>query len=242
MGPIVTSIDTFSLNAAFQTILHTTRESPIEVSVSSRQLTASGRGTITESALSASTFSGRTVQVRNTLVNATVFSGQQSSPFIDHQTVYLDSSLLPVGTSSLNYFGAGGTTYQTTTVIAALPTAAKVGDTGSFLVVESFSNAAKTIGVSADTITWELLAETASTAVLKFITIESSKANYGTTTIQKFRITSTGEVTRLQISRTNPGLGESLIYDFPREVSLPSNLNATRFENFTLKSSIGISR
>jgi hypothetical protein len=207
----VAATTTFSVDAAYKNNVSTARNSTMTITAVQGTQTAKGTATMVESALSATTFNGRSAQTRTVSVNGSVSAGTQTAPFVLNETTYVDSTFVPVGNVTTSG-GTSATAYQTSTVIGALPTAAKVGDSGSFLTVETFTTAAKTVKTSTGTITWALSADTATTALLKMTTTLTGSANNGTT-IETLRITSAGAVTRLQVD-ANLG-GVRVIYDFP---------------------------
>jgi hypothetical protein len=194
----VISTNSFAVDTAFRNNESASRTHSIKVTATVGVQTATGTGTIVESALSPTLFNGSSAQLRTSTVNATLALGNQTAPFTVNGTTYLDINLYPVGALATSSTGLSSTTYEVSTLLAALPSAAKVGDSGSFLKVDSFSNAAKTVKISSSTITWALSADTASTALLKFTRITTGSTNDGTT-IEISRITPAGVITPVQV-------------------------------------------
>jgi hypothetical protein len=195
---VVASTSSFDVSTAFRNGESTPRNSTIKVTVSAGTQTATGPGTYVTSALSNVSFNGTSALQRTDTVSATLTTANQTVPFSVNGTVYLESNLLPLGSVATSSSSASSATFQTSTLLAALPSAAKVGDSGNFARVEVFSNAGKTIKVSTSTITWTLSADSASTALLRFTRITTGGASEGTS-IETARITAAGAVTPIQV-------------------------------------------
>jgi hypothetical protein len=207
----IASTSTFPVDVAYKNNISTAQSRSIKVSSSSSTQSSSGTATMIESGLSATTFNGANVQVRTVSLNGTLTSGIQSTPFSVNETTYLDSNLLQVGSRTINSANVNTLAYQTAVVIAALPGTAKVGDSGTFLMVESFSDPAKTIRTSTNTLAWELSADTATTALLKLTTTITNSASNGST-VETLRVTPAGAATRLQLDGNINGV--RVVYDF----------------------------
>jgi hypothetical protein len=195
---VVASTNSFSVDAAFRNNESATRNASINISAIANGVTSSGTGTYSESALSTITFNGVSAQARTTTLNGSVLVGGQSAPFGSTGTTYYDGALLPVGSLVVSPTGVSTTSYVTSRNITALPIAAKVGDSGNFVTLDSFSNSAKTVKVSTSTNSWTLSADTSTTALLKLISTSST----GSTVTETLRITPAGAATRLQIDTT----------------------------------------
>jgi hypothetical protein len=200
-----TSTSTFSIANANIDNIKATRNLNWTLSGVVSGVAVGGSGTYVDSGLAASTFGGGAAQLKTIRFNGNITAQGQSSPYSQIENVYYDAAFLQIGS-----VGAGGTLY-TTVNLSALPTAAKIGDSGTLATVTGYSNPAKTSQTGTSTVTWALSADTATTAILK-VTTTSNNAASPSTSVETLRITPAGVTTKVSIE-SNVG-GQVLKFSF----------------------------
>jgi hypothetical protein len=192
-APIV-STATFSIDAARKISLATAIDLPWTLSGTVNGNAVSGSGTFKKSGFTAATFNGTAAQSITSVTNGTIAALGKSAPLTTTSTVYYDAGVKTIGTISQL-----GTTYVIE-VLNSLPTAAKVGDTGTVSTRTDYSDIAKLVKVGSSTTTWALTADTPNTAVLTLTTVIFGKTiaeNSTTTDVSK--LTPAGATTQVSI-------------------------------------------
>jgi hypothetical protein len=202
---VVASTSTFSIANANVDNIKATRSLNWTLSGIVTGITVGGSGTYADSGLAASTFGGTAAQLKTIRFNGNISAQGQSSPYSQTENVYYDSAFKQIGS-----VGAGGTLYMTTN-LNTLPTAAKIGDSGTLATVTGYTDPAKTSQTGSSTVTWALSADTATTAILK-VTTTSNNASSPATSVETLRITPAGVTTKVSID-SNVG-GQVLKFSF----------------------------
>jgi hypothetical protein len=202
---IVASTSTFSIANANVDNIKAARSLNWTLAGVVNGIAAGGSGTYTDSGLSASTFGGGAAQLKTIRFNGSISAQGQSAPYSQTENVYYDAAFKQNGS-----VGAGGTLYMTTN-LSTLPTAAKIGDSGTLATVTGYSDAARVSQTGSSTVTWALSADTATTAILK-LTTTSNNVTSPSTTVETLRITPAGVTTKVSIE-ANVG-GQVLKFSF----------------------------
>jgi hypothetical protein len=150
----------------------------------------SGSGTVTFNPLKASTFEGKNALGQTIVVSGTLTVSGQTIPYGGTSTDYVDSNYLPLGVANSGYMVVSGT--------PTIPQTAQVNDTGTLATFTAYDSSAKTTVLGTETMTFALLPDTASSAILQLIFTDRSTtgAVIGTAT-QTYRIALNGTLTRL---------------------------------------------
>jgi hypothetical protein len=209
----VASTNTFSIDAAYKSSVAAVRTVPWTISgnvtatISGVPTTVvvSGSGTLRESGLSSTTFNGKAAQARTLSFSGTLQAQGQSSPYSQSETVYLDANLGNLGST-------GSTTSYASAIVATLPIAAKVGESGNLMTLDGFVDASKLVKSASSTVTWALLPDTATTALLQIIVKGTSTAGVTNSSVDTYRITPTGTTTRVSLDSSVSG--QSLKFTF----------------------------
>jgi hypothetical protein len=201
----VTSTSTFSIANANIDNIKATRNLNWTLSGVVSGVTVGGSGTYVDNGLAAGTFGGAAAQLKTIKFNGNITAQGQSSPYSQTENVYYDAAFKQIGS-----VGAGGTLYMTTN-LSTLPTAAKIGDTGTLATVTGYTDSAKTSQTGSSTVTWALSADTSTTAILKITTTSNNVAS-PSTSVETLRITPAGVTTKVSID-SNVG-GQVLKFSF----------------------------
>ena len=200
-GGTPASPETFQLRQALANDFTDVKAYPFKLTGTSIGLAVTGSGTITQSAISATTFEGTSARqkVQTTSTSATVAG--PSGPIVvpisaSVETLIVDSASVPIGYTSASAYGVP-------LVPLAIPVTAKVGDTGTFGTITLFSSSAKSVSAGTLEYTYSLTADTASTAILSINSTQRTPARavVGTQT-SSYRISPAGAITRLAITGT----------------------------------------
>lgn len=174
----------------------------------------SGGGTNSYSPVSAATFESKPGFQRTVTQSSTwTFTGPGGSstvPISQIQTTYVDVNYLLTGYSS-----AGSYTVPSGTV--TLPETARVGESGTFANLISYTSSAKTIQNGTFVLSWALKADTATTAIAELTQVAFSSGVLTSTVVQRYRITLGGALTRIDAVETvsNLSLGSGLFATGP---------------------------
>lgn len=187
-GP-VTSTNTFNLRAA---------QANLAINGFTKTFTISGSCSGTYSTTSApattsTTFEGQTA-FSSIGTNNVTFSNCTPASDISSGTTYYDSNHAYLGQVIT------GDSYEVWASTPALPTAAKVGDTGVMGTVNKYTNNSKATSLGTDNVTYVIEADTAATAVFNVITKSYDTSNIHTLTQEnRWRINSDGSISLISI-------------------------------------------
>jgi hypothetical protein len=186
----VSSTETFQLRAGWINYISDTRSLPFSLTGSVSGTAVTGSGTLTQGSLSNAVFESQIALKKTTVITGTIKGDGQSFPLGITTTTYIDSNYNPLGSS--------GPEYVVLVSGTPIPATARVNDTGIWYQSVRYASSAKTTRLGTATTSYALEPDTASTALLKIVTVD--KDTYGTTTSTNtltFRMTPTGGLTRL---------------------------------------------
>ena len=187
-GPVA-STDTFQLKTAYLNSLSSS-SSTWNLSGTVSSVSGTGSGTIVFSNLTSSTFEGASCLQQTTTLSGNFTANGVTVPFGGTSVDYYDNSY--------DYLGSSGNTYSVVTSAFNLPDTAKVNDTGIIFVENEYADITKAVLLGTETVSFTIEADTASTAILKLITVEKDLSNNVVSTdITTARITPSGDYTRL---------------------------------------------
>lgn len=164
-----------------------------------------GSGTITNGNPTAATFEGAPALQTTITSTGTAFANNVSIPLSGTGTGYYDSNYLPIGYSGNEYIVYANVT---------LPSTVRVNDAGTVFTGTRYTSSSKTTSVGTETQTYAVQPDTDTTALLVITSVY--KNTLGTVTssnTEKIRITTAGDMTRLDISYVFPN-GDSQVYTF----------------------------
>lgn len=186
----VTSTETFQVRAAYINYLNDTRTLPFTLSGSTSGLPVSGSGSLTQSSLTSSSFEGFSALQKTSTVNASLTANGMTVPFSSTLISYVDSNYVPLGSVNDEYLVVTGA--------ATIPVTGKVNDTGIWFSANRYSSSFKISLLGTEVVSYALLPDTASTALLNIIQVDKNLSGATTlTTTLRFRISPAGELTRL---------------------------------------------
>lgn len=189
----VASTASFPLFTAYTNTLQATSNT-FTISGTVNGVAITGSGTTTRGALSAGTFEGSSALQRTTTATGSFSGNGQTIPLNSSGVDWYSSNYAPLGNS-------GGTDYVVVTGTASIPATVKVNDTGTLYTAKRYSNSAKTSLRGTETATYVVEADTETTALVTMILTEKDNSNNLTSTSsQQFRITTTGNFTRIKES------------------------------------------
>lgn len=186
----VTSTETFQVRAAYINYLNDTRTLPFTLSGSTSGLPVSGSGSLTQSSLTSSSFEGFAALQKTSTVNASLTANGITDPFSSTLISYVDSNYVPLGSVNDEYLVVTGA--------ATIPVTGKVNDTGIWFSANRYASSFKISFLGTEVVSYALLPDTASTALLDIIQVDKNLSGATTlTTTLRFRISPAGELTRL---------------------------------------------
>ena len=150
-----------------------------------------GSGTLTHGNLIASVFQGMSASQRTITLTGNIFINEKTTPINRFVTQWFDTKN--------EFLGEDG--WDENIIInpsPIIPSMVRINDTGTFYTANRYSYATKNINGN-KIVTYVVEADTGSTALLKIIGVERGTDNKITsTTAEHFRITTTGEYTRIK--------------------------------------------
>lgn len=222
-GPVA-STDPFSLKQAYANDFNDTAAHNygisgnllIDIGGTPVPATLSGNGSVTQIASSgAITFEGLPARAKTkTFVsNAFFTSGGITLPTVvtttSVTTVFLNANNDLVGFASPPS-GTSTGSYSVPSGPVTIPTTAFVGSSGTIGTFNTFVDVSKRTPLGTNTISYALLADTASTAILN-LTQVLAIGGAATTQVDSYRLTPNGGVTRLKQTGTVTGIGTSIL-------------------------------
>lgn len=221
-GPVA-STDPFSLKQAYANDFNDTAAHNygisgnllIDIGGTQVPATLSGNGSVTQNALGAITFEGLPARAKTkTFVsNAFFTSGGITLPTVvtttSVTTVFLNANNDLVGFASPPS-GTSTGSYSVPSGPVTIPTTAFVGSSGTMGTFNTYVDVSKTRFLGTNTISYALLADTASTAILN-LTQVLTIGGVATTQVDSYRLTPSGGVTRIKQTGTVTGIGTSIL-------------------------------
>ena len=194
-GPVA-SRETFQLRTAYFNEINSYGSWPFSISgFTSSGTNYAGSGTLTEGQISSAVFEGQTVQAKAGTATYTASANGQNIPYANTYTSYFSSEYAPLGRR--------GGEYEVVNSSVLPPVTAKVSDSGWLFSSTRYPSSSKTYRLGSASVSYVLEADTASTALLKIIRIEKDTSNTTTATIiSTYRVTPSGEITRISQSNT----------------------------------------
>ena len=194
-GPVA-SRETFQLRTAYFNEINSYGSWPFSISgFTSSGTNYAGSGTLTEEQISSAVFEGQTVQAKAGTATYTASANGQNIPYANTYTSYFSSEYAPLGRR--------GGEYEVVNSSVLPPVTAKVSDSGWLFSSTRYPSSSKTYRLGSASVSYVLEADTASTALLKIIRIEKDTSNTTTATIiSTYRVTPSGEITRISQSNT----------------------------------------
>ncbi len=190
------STDTFQLKTAYINSVIDTRSLPFRLTGLSSGVNVTGSGTLTQGALTGTTFEGQAAFQKTTAIigeiSATLNGRTETIPLAITTTSFTDSNYMPLGAT----VSIGG--YSVPDGIVTIPQTVKVNDTGIFLKSKNYSSSTKSTLIGTSTIAYAIQPDTSSTALLKLIQTDQNTlgATVATSTVTH-RMTPAGGLTRL---------------------------------------------
>lgn len=187
---VVASTEAFQLRTAYVNQLTDTRSAPFTVSGIFDDVNVTGSGTVTEGALTSTSF-----ERQSALQKVTVITGSLNA---NGRTIPLSSS--SIGYVDLNYnpLGSFGDEYEVVNSSVTIPVTARVNSTGVWYTSTLYATSAKSRVEGTATVSYVLEPDTATTALLKIIRIDKDTSGSTTfTNTATFRMTPSGTLTRI---------------------------------------------
>lgn len=190
---VIASIQTFNLQAAYTAYLSQSYTKAFNISGTYSGVNVSGTGSITSGTLQSGTFLGLPALVKTNSITGTFNANGQTIPLGLSTQSYYDSNY--------NTKGISGGNFSVVTMLNAIPTSAKVNDTGVWMILTNYPTSARSYSVGTSTITYAVNADSASSVLLTFITTEkSTSGSILSTSTEIYRVTSTNVVTPISES------------------------------------------
>lgn len=192
----VTPVDTYPLHAAWVSYATEAGTKPFTLSGMSVYISPgvefTGSGTAIYGQLVSATFESQSALMKAITATGTIVIPTGGTVGYDaSSTLYFDSNYRPLGAVS---DGA----YSVVSSTATIPQTAKIGDTGPIYSATTYSDGSKTTVISNSTATYELVADTASSALLKVTETEFHPDGWEVSTyIATFQLMPDGQLTRL---------------------------------------------
>jgi hypothetical protein len=201
----VPSSEVYQTRAAWVGTLTETGTRSFSVTGTINGVAVSGSGSATFGGLAGSSFEGRGALAKTTVLTGSILANGQAFPYGGTTISYVDSNYQPLGTVSDEYWVVVGT--------PTIPQTARVNDTGILYTYNRYGSSAKTPLRGTVTVSYALQPDTASTALLRIVLTErASDGAVLSTTIQSFRMTPAGALTRLTEEFLEGGTALSLRY------------------------------
>lgn len=188
--PPTTSAEIYQTRTAWVNTLTESGTRSFTISGSVDGAAVSGSGNVTFSALAASVFEGRPALAKTTVLTGSLVAGGQTFPYGSTSVAHFDSNNQPLGQVAGEYWVVTGT--------PAIPQTARVNDAGTMYTVNRYTSSSKTVLLGTAVVGYAVQPDTASTALLRVVVTErTTSGTVSATTIESFRITPAGALTRL---------------------------------------------
>jgi hypothetical protein len=190
----VASTEAFQLRTAYANSFQLTGVLNFSVRATlSNGVTATGSGTLTLGAVTATTYDGKPALRKSLTSDMSVTANGTTVPSSATTIVYSAPDFLPVSGATLD-----SSEFPVIQGVANIPVTVRVNDSGIMYVATRYASSAKTTVVGTSTATFTILPDTANTAILRVVTVLRDNANIVQATNTEFiRITPAGVVTYL---------------------------------------------
>lgn len=186
----VTSTATFQVRTAYINYLNATRTLPFTLSGTTAGIPVSGSGILTQSSLTNTSFEGVAALQKTSTVNASLTANGMTMPLASTLVSYVDSNYVPLGSVNDEYLVVTGA--------ITIPVTGQVNDAGIWFSANRYASSLKINLLGTEVVSYALLPDTASTALLDIIQVDKNLSGATTmTTTLRFRISPAGELTRL---------------------------------------------
>ena len=196
----VASTESFMLKAAIANALQAGANN-ITINGFMSGTAITGSGTVTRGTLSSGTFEGASLFQQTTTSTIKITVSGVTVPFNDTTVEWYDSNYIPIGDSD-------GDEYTVVNGTPIIPTTVKVNDTGILYTANRYSDSTKTTLLGNSSVSYVVQADTATTALLKFINKETDTNGDIIIYTQLSRITPAG--TNTLIKRTVEDSGDTI--------------------------------
>lgn len=185
----VASTETFQLRTAYINHVADTRTWTVQLSGRINGVDVAGSGTLTQGALTSTTFEGQSALAKTSTVAATLTVGGVAVPMTVSSTSYVDAAYNPLG-------DAYDDAYEVVSGAVAIPATGKVGDSGIWYTADRYGDSSKTSRLGTMTVSYALEADSATTALLRIVgTDRDTGGNTTATTTARYRLTPAGALT-----------------------------------------------
>lgn len=193
----VASTSTFQLQVANATMFRQSSTVPFTISGTYNNVSVTGSGTVTNGNATSTIFEGRTTLQKVVSVSGSFTANGTTVPLTTSSTTYVNTNYLPTGESGTEYAVVQGT--------ANIPATALVNDTGNVYTATRYSSSAKSTVLGTVAISFALVPDTPTTALLRITSITKDNTNTITATETTVsRITPAGDVENISDSITYP--------------------------------------
>lgn len=188
VGPVAsTSLFQFRDGWINSVNLTSTQSFAVSGTVSGQAIT--GSGTVTRGSVTDATFEGVAGLQRTGTVVATIRAGTTNVPYTSTSTSFFGKDYIPLGATT-------ATSYSVVSGPVTMPITVRVNDTAPLYTYRTYSSSAKTTLLETVSVSYVLLPDTASTALLKVTYVAKNASGAQTTqSIVTLRMTPSGAVT-----------------------------------------------
>lgn len=193
----VASTQTFDLRAAYIALYTTPSSNQFIISGTIERTTVTGSGTATAGSVSSGTFEGLASFQRSQTISGTLSVNGQTIPLTVTSTDWTDSNYVPRGSTGDEYEVVSGT--------PAIPTTARVNDTGMLFTAITYPDSRKLYRTGTVDVSYVVEADTATTALVKLIrTYRDTGSTMTDISTATFRIDATNRFFRLNETLVSP--------------------------------------
>jgi hypothetical protein len=195
----------FNLSAIVTSYAQMTGAKNVSISGAVNGVSVTGSGTVTLGTLQPITFEGSSALAKTTSASLTISANGQSIPISNSSRSIFSTQFKPLGSI--------GEEYAVVTSYTEPPTAAKVNDTGTWMVSTRYSSSSKFSQRGTTTTTYSIIGESDSTAILTIIAVDRSTAGtFESSSSSKFRITTANSISPLSETYTDSSQTLTLTY------------------------------
>lgn len=206
----VASTQTFDLRAAYVSSFINTTTNTFTITGSQDGVSITGSGTETTGVLSSGTFEGSSAQQRTSTVTGTFIVEGESFPINVSSVSWVDSNYAPLGTD-----GHNGDEYTVVVGTATNPTSVQVGSSGQLYISNRFTSPAKTTPLGTVVSTYVVEPDTASTALVTFISTYKNTSNATEEIVSaQFRVNTSNAFVKIKETYLNLTSGWTLTLTF----------------------------
>lgn len=203
----ILSTSSFNLLSAYISTIATPSTYNFTISGTVDSLAITGSGAEAIGSVSNGTFESRTALQRTTTITGSLQINGESYPLNSSEVSWTDLNYVPLGSVGEEYTVINGT--------ASLPTAIRVGDTGSIYVANRYADSSKLTSLGTVTSTYVVEADTASTALVTLINTYKSNSNLTERiSTSQFRINTQNSLTRVKTTGYDSSNGLRLVISY----------------------------